>query len=119
MAWRIVRQPNGLLACFSDIVDNFTHMEMTQEEAIEVCLEHMGRDSAAAKVQRGIDDEPPWGQDFEPADGLRRWRDSVSTVCAVHGMQGFSEWPADAWGPEGMRLTPEQQEACAENEAAS
>lgn len=25
MAWRIVRQPNGKLARFSDIVDNFTH----------------------------------------------------------------------------------------------
>lgn len=31
MAWRIVKQPNGLFASFSDIVDHFTYTDMTQE----------------------------------------------------------------------------------------
>jgi hypothetical protein len=35
MAWRIVKQPNGLLARFSDVVDNFTAVDMTKQEAIE------------------------------------------------------------------------------------
>ena len=114
MAWRIVKQPNGLLARFSDIVDNFTHMEMTPEEALDVCMENMGRSSALEKVQRGIDDVPLRSMADEPNDGLRRWRDSVSTVCMIHGLRGFDEWPAEVWGLGGMQLTLEQKAMCVE-----
>jgi hypothetical protein len=38
MAWRIVKQPNGLYARFSDIVDNFTHYNMDRNEAIETYM---------------------------------------------------------------------------------
>lgn len=39
MPSRIVKQPNGLYACFSTIVDNFTAYGMTQTEAYELCRE--------------------------------------------------------------------------------
>ena len=35
----ISRQPNGLLCRFSTIVANFTHINMTDEEYIEMCAE--------------------------------------------------------------------------------
>lgn len=84
--WRLVKQPNGKLARFSDIVDDFTHFDMDDAEALDVCLEHnCGRDDAMAKVRRARADEPwdtPWKG---PADGLNRWRDSLETVQAIHG----------------------------------
>jgi hypothetical protein len=38
MAWRIVQQPDGKLARFSDIVDDFTDVDMTFDEAIDECV---------------------------------------------------------------------------------
>ena len=36
MAWRIVVQPNGKYAKFSDVVDNFTDYDMTKDEVFEL-----------------------------------------------------------------------------------
>lgn len=88
MAWRIVNQPNGLLARFSDVVENFTHMNMTDEQAIDVCLDYMGRRDAAEKVRIGrADGIVGYGVfDFPPAtDGLARWRDCLDTILFRHG----------------------------------
>lgn len=35
----IVRQPNGKLCRYCDIVDNITHHNMTEEDYIELCVE--------------------------------------------------------------------------------
>lgn len=74
MAWRIVEQPNGLLARFSDIVDDFTHYDMTDEQAEKLCIEEydMGKKSAAEKVRRGRADKS-------------RWPDEIDTIRMVHG----------------------------------
>jgi hypothetical protein len=37
MAWRIVKQPDGLYSRFSEVVDDFTHRDMTKLEAYELC----------------------------------------------------------------------------------
>jgi hypothetical protein len=83
MPSRVVRQPNGLLAVFSTVVDDFTRMDLTESEALRWAREHMGRADAEAKVRRGLDDENPWTG--ERGDGLSRWRDALETVRAVHG----------------------------------
>lgn len=82
MAWRIVQQPNGLLARFSDIVDCFTHYHMTEAEAVNECLEYMGRRDAADKVKRGIE------------AGNERFIDSIKTIRVVHGDKEADEWIA-------------------------
>ena len=38
MAWRIVKQPNGLLARFDEVSDSFTDYDMSAEEAIDLCI---------------------------------------------------------------------------------
>ncbi len=90
MGWRIVKQPNGKLARFSDIVDNFTHINMTKEEALEVCREHLGRRDAEEKVQRGIEDHKPW-QDGVPGSGLERWNDCIKTIQTIHGKKELNK----------------------------
>ena len=35
----IAKQPNGLYCRYSDIVDNITHHNMTEEDYIELCVE--------------------------------------------------------------------------------
>ena len=49
-----VRQPNGLLARFSTVVDNFCEVDMTEAEALEWCRERMGEASARDKVRRAV-----------------------------------------------------------------
>ena len=84
MAWRIVKQPNGLLARFSDIVDDFTHMNMTEAEALEVCREYLGILEAQKKVLAGVEDWKPWTNGVK-GSGLDRWNDSIKTISNIHG----------------------------------
>ena len=82
MANRLVLQPNKLFARFSDIVDNFTHMNMTRDEAFEVVRDDMGRSVAEQKIARAERDE---GEDGASGDGLSRWRNALDTIEAIHG----------------------------------
>jgi hypothetical protein len=75
----IVRQPNGLLAVFSTIVDAFTIFDMTEEEAVEEMREKMGREDALAKVKRGVEDQPLTGG--PPGSGLDRWNSCLKTMA--------------------------------------
>lgn len=84
MGWRIVRQPNGLLARFSSIVDHFTHVNLTETEAFEVCRdEGCSVDLAKDKVSAGVQDFKPWTR--TPGTGLERWEDCLDTIRMVHG----------------------------------
>ena len=84
MAWRIVKQPNGLLARFSDIVDDFTHINMSEAEALEVCREYLGIVEAEKKVLAGVQDWKPWTNGVL-GSGLDRWSASIQTIKLVHG----------------------------------
>ena len=72
MGWRLVRQPNGLLAMFSDIVDDFTAYDMTDEEAFIECRDKGGVDVARQKIQRA--NEHP-----------ERFDDEIETIELIHG----------------------------------
>ena len=52
MAWRIVVQPNGKYAKFSDVVDNFTDYDMTKDEVFELCRDAAGVDTARYKIEQ-------------------------------------------------------------------
>lgn len=73
MAWRIVQQPNGLLARFSDRVDDFTDYNMSRFEAINCCSGYAGWNEAREKVQRGID------------AGLPRFEEAIRKIGTAHG----------------------------------
>ena len=74
MAWRIVTQPDGFYARFADPVDSFTHVNLTREEAIDLCQDYVGRTEAVAKVDRA---------DAEP----ERWKKSLDTIKLIHGVK--------------------------------
>ncbi len=50
MGWRLVRQPNGKLARFSDVVDDFTHFDMSDLSAYAFCRDGAGVDAANSKL---------------------------------------------------------------------
>ena len=89
MAWRFVKQPNNLLARFSQVVDDFTHYDLTKEEAEELCITEfeMDRDEARNKVYLGLVDDITWPIDQRRNDGLDRWRDALRVILAVHGVE--------------------------------
>lgn len=73
MGTRIVTQPNGLFARFSEMVDHFTHTNMTHAEAVQCCVdEGCSTLEANAKVARG-------------ASNPGRWEEAVSIIKAAHG----------------------------------
>jgi hypothetical protein len=74
MASRVVKQPNGLYARWSDVVDQFTCCNMTRAEMIALYMhEHnMSTEDAIAKVGRA---------DYEP----ERLGDELLTVRWRHG----------------------------------
>lgn len=86
MAWRFIRQPNDLLARFSEVVDDFTHYDLSEAEAYDLALDEMGRADAREKVRKGMADEPiPGFMERIGDDGLDRFRDAIETVRIVHG----------------------------------
>ena len=74
MPSRFVLQPDGKLARFSENVDNFTHYDMSREDAFEVAFEDMGREAAVDKVQRGFDNP-------------ERWKEELWTIFNAHGKE--------------------------------
>ena len=72
MAWRIVVQPNGKYAKFSDVVDNFTDYDMTKDEAFELCRDAAGVDTARYKIEQA-----------EKNPG--RFDSAIDTIMNVHG----------------------------------
>jgi hypothetical protein len=75
MAWRIVRQPNGLLARFSEVVDDFTHLNMSTRQTIQVCIEEgLEPPETWRKMEAGITDRD-----------CKRWHEALSIISHVHG----------------------------------
>ena len=79
MAWRIVRQPNGYYARFSEIVDDFTVYDMTRAEAIVCCRREqgMGKLESGPKLRRA-DSNPKW---FEEAMGIIKFYHGAKTAA--------------------------------------
>jgi hypothetical protein len=74
MAWRIVQQPNGKLARFSDVCDDFTDVEMDFTGAVDECVrEGMSVMDAIEKVNRGI------------KAGNARYLECLETIRMIHG----------------------------------
>jgi hypothetical protein len=94
MGWRIVRQPNGLLARFSDVVDNFTCYDMTVEEALLECQNRLGVEESKTKVQAGIEDHEPW-KHMVKGHGLSRWDDCLESIVMQHGHKELKELLVD------------------------
>lgn len=71
MGVRFLQQPNGLFAVFSEIVDDFTWFDMTEDDAIAHC------------------DRERWHLDkFERCKehGCRyRWHEAIRVIDMVHG----------------------------------
>lgn len=45
MAGIICKQPNGLYCRFSTVVDTFTHINMTEQDYIDYCMERAKREA--------------------------------------------------------------------------
>ncbi|WP_455233188.1 hypothetical protein [Geopseudomonas aromaticivorans] len=86
MAWRFVRQPNGLLARFSDVVDDFTDGNLTAQDAFDICTSEHGltETEARRKVQAGVEDWRPWTNGVK-GSGLDRWQASLESIRMMHG----------------------------------
>lgn len=85
MAWRFVKQPNGKLARFSDVVDDFTHMDMSHKEAVLVaCREGLDPEKAEEKVRAAEEDHKPWAVGIK-GDGTERWKESLELIQFRHG----------------------------------
>jgi hypothetical protein len=95
MGWRIVKQPNGLYARFSDIVDDFTHGGLTEDEAVRVCCDQGLPDGIAVDyVKRAVDDDMsglPREASTQKTDGLNRWRYSLDVITSIHGEKRRAE----------------------------
>jgi hypothetical protein len=83
MPSRFVVQPNGLLARFSTVVDDFTEMNMTESEAAEVVAQEY--------AERAKHDAEQAIARAKAASGTFRWQESLETIRAVHGDHAVDE----------------------------
>jgi len=83
MPSRFVMQPNGFLARFSTVVDDFTEMNMTESEA-----EKLIQDEYAERAKH--DAEQAIARAKADTNG-ERWNDCLSTIRDIHGPDTVSE----------------------------
>jgi len=91
----LVMQPDGLLAEFSTVVDDFTAYDMDFSEAIEQCMSGSGgrgRDDAASALKRAIEDVDTRNYSRPAAENpshgkLGRWHQCLQTILLMHGWQ--------------------------------
>ena len=77
MGWRFTKQPNNQLALFNDVLDDFTHLNMTEKEA---------RTLAEQKCEMGNEHIAKRKVDIALADSnLARWDDALRQVRLNHG----------------------------------
>lgn len=74
MAWRMIQQPDGLYAAFSEVVDDFIMFDATREQALEFCKEKSGLAVAIVKVSAA-----------ERWPG--RWEEALQIIQVIHGYQ--------------------------------
>jgi hypothetical protein len=91
MAWRIVKQPNGLYARFSDVVSYFTDLDMTRAEALQLCVA-AGCVDPRAKLEAADNEIDRQGSANAP---LWRWRESLKIIENVHGAAAVAEFLAE------------------------
>lgn len=81
-----VKQPNGLYAEFSTVVDDFTVLDMTRTEAVEHYRLAMSQADAEQKVLRADEENLlPVNRTTCSGPPLARWNDCLKTIEAVHG----------------------------------
>lgn len=94
MAWRFVRQPNGKIARWSDVVDGFTHYDMDFKECFEICTEGYSEPEA----ERATHTPGPWvyvpdrnAHDYViHKEGAKESEDGF--ISDEDGVVGSSEW---------------------------
>lgn len=77
MAHSLVKQPNGLLAVFSSIVDNFILTDATPEQIVAWCV------SEAAEEERKRAEQ--WVKGELPGTRIRDLSDKLPLIQDVHG----------------------------------
>lgn len=83
MSSRFVVQPNGLLARFSTVVDDFTAMNITEGEAAQVIQEEY--------VERAKHDAEQAIARAKADTTGDRWKDCLCTIRSIHGAETVSE----------------------------
>lgn len=106
MAWRIVKQPNGLYAQWSDIVDNFTVWNATAEEITEEIL------SEAMDAAKKLAAEKLKGAEFDRTrDGKKgRWNEALEAIVMQHGKPELDKFLREYAEAELERRAEEERE---------
>ena len=88
MGVRAVVQPNGLFARFSEVVDHFTDINMTEPEAMDVFRNECGSRETANKIDRA-------------KENPGRYKECIRIIKRVHGKEEVEQFERE--------LTEDQQ----------
>ena len=86
MAWRIVKQPNGRYARFSDMANNFTNNNHSWDDIFPICVATSGS-ATATKKMRAADEDWLDNIGLIRGNGLERWKAALETIKRVHGVR--------------------------------
>jgi hypothetical protein len=101
MGVTVVKKPDGRLALFSTIVDDFTVTDATPEQMEEYLIdeEDVGRPTSRRMIEAGQKDNRP-GYVRVPGNGSERWRESLRIIGFVHGRERLLEVLAEMGFPD-------------------
>lgn len=112
MAWRVVVQPNAKYALYSDVVTDFTLLNMSRAEAVEACFQEIQDAEVHYREQcrrLGVEprergpkewsprhDEGVWRNQaerkvFRAEQAPERWLEELESIKNVHGRKGVEQ----------------------------
>ena len=77
------KQPNGRYFRYSSIVDSFTAMNLTREEALAQAIREAGEDTGTRKLERADRDEMAESYQPKATPGLCRWTGCVESMIRL------------------------------------
>lgn len=88
MGWFLVKLPNRLYGRFSEVVDNFTHINLTEDKIRELCkLENLTAYQTDKKVLQADKESKLYETGF--GDVGYRWEYALDMILTVHGFKEF------------------------------
>jgi hypothetical protein len=82
MGRRIIKQPNHLYAFFSDVVNDFTAMNLTMETVLDRLTAVVGLEEAKGNLNTANSELDSNGRPQKP---LFRWEEALDKIVGIHG----------------------------------
>ena len=87
----VVKQPNGLFAIWVDFMDNFTYLNVPEDQLKDLLTARYDfpEEVTTKEIENGVNDIKPWTT--ISGNGLDRWNNHITAIKRVHKQDRYNQ----------------------------